>query len=81
LIKLDCLKSHDPDCHDSFFKNVLQSGSPKRRVPKTEPETTKARNVDPKLGPPRKTAGVRNLPKIDRKNGLNAGSGDELVKF
>ena len=32
--------------------------------------------VDPKLGPVRKTAGVRNLPKIERKNALGALGGE-----
>jgi len=57
----------------------LQSGSPKRRAPKLDGELGKSRNVDPKLGPARKTAGVRNLPRIDRKNGLTTGSANELV--
>ena len=38
-----------------------KSNSPQKRNP-TENHTTK---IDPKLGAPRKTAGVRNLPKIE----------------
>ncbi len=38
------------------------------------------RSIDPKMGPVRKTAGVRNLPKIERKQG-NAGIPQVLETF
>ena len=59
------------------------SGSPKRRANKSEPGENGSMNgkVDPKLGPVRKTAGVRNLPKIERKKGLGSlgSGGDEFT--
>ncbi len=59
-----------------------QGGSPKRRGNKNEAETASPNNgksTDPKLGPIRKTAGVRNLPKIERKNGIGSSGLDDLV--
>ena len=43
-------------------RRTSKSSSPQKRNP-TENHTTK---IDPKLGAPRKTAGVRNLPKIEK---------------
>ena len=44
------------------MKTFRKSSSPQKRKP-MENHTTK---IDPKLGAPKKTAGVRNLPKIDK---------------
>jgi len=58
-----------------------QGGSPKRRGNKTEAEISSPNNgkiTDPKLGPIRKTAGVRNLPKIERKNGIGSSGSEDL---
>ena len=46
------------------YLSFRKSSSPKKRNPQQEAgHTTK---IDPKLGAPKKTAGVRNLPKIDK---------------
>ena len=39
-------------------------GSPTRRI---KGPISPTKSIDPKLGAPRKTAGVRNLPKIEKK--------------
>ena len=47
-----------------LYLYLRKSSSPKKRNPQQEQgHTTK---IDPKLGAPKKTAGVRNLPKIDK---------------
>ena len=51
-------------CFNPLRKSSSPTKSPKKRNPQTEQNhTTK---IDPKLGAPRKTAGVRNLPKIEK---------------
>ena len=66
------------------FYAQQQALSPTRRIRKTLPESP-TKNIDPKFGPPRKTAGVRNLPKIDKKerpsvNGNRTGRGKKDKK-
>ena len=46
-----------------YFRKPSKSTSPTKRNQFDQNQTTK---IDPKLGAPRKTAGVRNLPKIDK---------------
>ena len=48
---------------DALRKSSSPTKSPKKRNPQSENHATK---IDPKLGAPRKTAGVRNLPKLEK---------------
>ena len=49
---------------DALRKSSSPTKSPKKRNPQSE--QNHATKIDPKLGAPKKTAGVRNLPKIDK---------------
>ena len=49
---------------DALRKSSSPIKSPKKRNPQSE--QNHSTKIDPKLGAPRKTAGVRNLPKLEK---------------